>query len=533
MDRSKTSHPLILAALALAATTFGCEPIAVTSSDSGDTPVYGTFEVTLNAPGLSGNPFREFATVEFTRGDRSFTVEGFFDGEQTWRARFMPDFPGRWTYAWRFRGSSGEGAFQASVEPKPGRHGHVHRDPMRPRYLIHDDGTSHYWFGGKWINAPNYGNPSKFGETNSRHLTDRQLLDYLNDCRENRHNGLLLKVALFPVEGDGYSWDLSWIRRADWLVREMAERGIYCQINLFDTWSRDRGRWFEHATSGRKQILNAWSDHDEARLRNYVRYLVARFSGYYNVYWELGNEMEHSNDGDAFASLADAGYIPWIREFDPYGLPIGLSENIWKKTRVDIGFLHQTDEIPDFGHPNDRPLLMNELVRGCKVGSLWRDDVIRNPAARLCYRNTFWRVFAQGGSGSSGATWLSLAEPLDQHVHEVMADHRRLRDFIETLPVHLNDTEPDREFVISGPGWHRTRSKAGQVYVTYFLGRATDGVLSIDLPVGTFVAHWYDPSLGRFEAPLTVVSSGTPVSLPHPAFDEDAVLRVLRTERPE
>ncbi len=530
-----TSLPSILAALALAAAGIGCEPIAVTSSDSGDTAVYGTFEVTLNASGLSGNLFREFAAVEFAHGGRSFTVEGFFDGEAIWRARFMPDSPGLWTYSWRFRGASGEGAFHAAVEAKPGRHGHVRPDRERPGYLIHDDGTAHYWFGGKWINAPNYGNPSKFGEINSRHLSDRQLVDYLDDCREQGHNGLLLKVALFPVEGDGYSWDLSWIRRADWLVREMAERGIYCQVSLFDTWSRDRRHWFEHVTNGKKQVLNAWSDRDEARLRNYVRYLIARFSGYYNVYWELGNEMEHSNDGDAFAALADADYIPWIHEFDPYGLSIGLSENIWRKTRVDIGFLHQTDEIPGFRAPNDRPFLMNELVRGCKVGSLWRDDVIRNPAARLCYRSTFWHVFTYGGSGSSEATWLSLEEPLNRPVRDVMADHKRLRDFLDTLPVHLNDTETDPEFVVSGPGHHRTRSKAAEAYVTYFLGRAATGVVTVDLPAGHFEARWYDPSRGHFETQLTLISSGTPVSLPHPAFDEDAVLRVLRvvrTERP-
>src|SRR3546814_5542006 len=90
---------------------------------------------------------------------REFEVVGFFDGDGQWRVRFMPDRAGRWSYAWSLGDRSGQGSFQAVPQTDPRVHGHVRRDPDRPRYLRYDDGTPHYWFGGKWFRAENYGEP--------------------------------------------------------------------------------------------------------------------------------------------------------------------------------------------------------------------------------------------------------------------------------------------------------------------------------------------------------------------------------------
>jgi hypothetical protein len=84
-------------------------------------------------------------------------------------------------------------------------------------------------------------------------------------------------------------------------------------------------------------MLSRMPGRQASRQALYLRNAVARFAGFYNVYWELGNEMEHSpNDGGSFVRLANALYIPWIREFDPYDLPMGASEErIWRNTGVD------------------------------------------------------------------------------------------------------------------------------------------------------------------------------------------------------
>lgn len=503
---------------------------AVTASGSGNTPLYGTFSLTFNASGVGGNKFQSFASVTFSRNGRTFDVDGFHDGDDTWRARFMPDETGTWDYSWSFQSDSGNGSFSCTTRTNSTAHGHAKVDPDHPRYMVHDDGTAHHWYGGKWISGSNYGPPTKGAETNSEHTSDAQFLSYLNTCEQYKHNGLLIKTSLYPLENDKLSWDLTWIRRAEWLVEQMAQRGIYCQLNIFDTWSRDKNYWFQYNTSGSAQPFNVWASGDETAKENYVRTVVARFSGYYNVYWELGNEMEHSpNSGSAFASHANAEYLPWIRQYDPYGLPIGLSEGVWRSTNVDIGFLHQTGSLPSTGYT--QPTCMNELVSGGTEGSLWKDAVIRNPEARYSYRRTFWRMFTYGGVGSSEATWLDINTPLNTAVLDVMNDQMLCREFVDSLPVHINEMDTDTEFVNSGPGVYRTRRETGKCYVTYFLldkNQTTgSGTVNVDLPAGTYSAKWYAPKTGNWTNQETVVSSGGTKNIDHPSFTEDIVLLLV------
>ena len=56
------------------------------------------FELTLSAA-ASGNPFRDVSLeAEFVHDHRSITVKGFYDGDDTYRLRFMPDMEGDWNY---------------------------------------------------------------------------------------------------------------------------------------------------------------------------------------------------------------------------------------------------------------------------------------------------------------------------------------------------------------------------------------------------------------------------------------------------
>jgi len=522
----------------------GAAVIAIPASGAGRVALYETFELSVtNASSYSNRfDFREIELqAQFTAPSGETTgFFGFHDGDgngggegDVWKVRFMPDETGAWTYtySWTDGTTGGSGSFEVTARSDPGNHGHVHVDPEHPRYLIHDDGTPHYWWGGKWISPNDYGPVSKGGESNEEYLTDEELTGYLDALEAAEHNGLLVKMALYPLENDKFSWDLGWIHRAEWLVGEMVSRGICVQVGFFDTWSRDRSWWFKYSTDGSRQVFNVWSSGDEDAKRNYIKTIIARFASFSGVYWELGNEMEHApNCSSCFAEQANQKYIPWIRQYDPYGLPIGLSEGIWQSTGVDIGFLHQSESLPSASW--EKPTIMNELVRGGISGSLWSDGAIRNSANRIAYRRTFWRMFTYGGTGSSEATWLDIRDPLNQAVMDVMADHQRLRGFIEALPVSINEMDTDDSFVTSGPGSHRTRRKHGVAYVTYFLldpgQSAGSGQVRVQLPEGTFETAWYDPKDGSLTSPVVVTTQGGEETLSRPAFHEDIVLRVLR-----
>ena len=407
---------------------------------SGNIPLYGTFELIIKSPGVSGNKFRKFASVTFFKSDRTFEIDGFYDGNNMWRARFMPDEPGEWEFRWSFGGSSGSGVFTCIAErANSDVHGHVHIDNKHRRYLTYDDDTPFYCSGGKWFNGTHYAPTTKKGQLKGGRYgrySDNQITAYLNTLKKYRHNSSLMKISYYPLENDKLSWNLDWIHRAEWLVKEMGKRGIYCQINFFCTWGRHKDFYFKYSNKGEKQVLNVWKDEDDEQKRNYIRTIVARFAGFYNVYWELGNEIitfaKNPGDPGIFHEQANKKYIPWIRRFDPYSLPIGCSfrnfDIAYNSFDTDIHFVHDNNEQIDLCKPFDRPIIQNETCNGPGKAH-WRDSDIRDPKAAKYYRSTFWGMFIRGMAGSYEASWMDIAEPLNQAVIDVMTYQMHLRNF--------------------------------------------------------------------------------------------------------
>ena len=88
---------------------------------------WGLYEVALKGP-TTGNPFRDVTlSAQFTQQHRTVEVKGFYDGDATYRIRFMPDSPGDWSYkttssAAELNGHTGR---FTCTPPKPGNHGPV------------------------------------------------------------------------------------------------------------------------------------------------------------------------------------------------------------------------------------------------------------------------------------------------------------------------------------------------------------------------------------------------------------------------
>lgn len=403
---------------------------------------------------------------------------GAYDDETVLvKFRLRAQRPGPWTY--QISGQDGlsveDGRFDVVASEQPAM-GQLSVDKRFPDKLTAADQPFH-WVGGKWVAASNYSpcaiDQNNFGKIRHRPLTDEDFTEYMDLLVETDHNGFLLKIAQFPLQSDGYTWDLLWINRAEWVVREALSRGLYVQINLLDTWSRDHRYKVLNNTDGDKQVMNPWqpADEDLPRIRNYLQTLMARFAAFPNIMWELGNEMEHSpNCGDCFAYYADEYYLPWIRSLDPYNHLVGLSESVWLKTDVDVGFLHQTRERNFIVMPNDpRPMVMNEPVFSDDTPPLWRDDVIRNPENRLAFRRTFWRNFATGTTGSFEATWLNIGEPLNEAVLTVMDDHSRMAKFVQSLPANINARKRFDSGLSDSPGYQHYGTRLSGFEVYYLL----------------------------------------------------------------
>ncbi len=495
--------------------------------------LYETFETNIIINDISGNKFLEYINVEFRNGGRKFNIKAFYYGKNIWKIRFMPDKPGSWEYNWIYNGKHDSGRFHVNKTKKPRSHGHVHR---KGKHLICDDGTTHYWYGGKWIEAHSYGPKTKFGVENIKYVDDTVLISYFDTLYRYKHNGLLLKVGLYPLEDDGITWDTLWLNRADRLIKEMGKRGIYCQVNIWETWGRGKDSVFTENMLGDKQVLNAWKDGELIKKENYIKYIVSRFSGFYNVYWELGNEVEHRpNSGDDFARQANKYYVPWIRKYDSYNLPIGLSEGTWRKTDVDIGFCHNPWDFPKA--TDTVPIILNEQVfwavaDGEKPGPpLWDDSTIRDSDNRFIYRRAFWKIFTLGGNGASECTWLDINKSLNRAVINVMHDQLRLRNFMEALPVNFKDLKPELSVVRDCCIHNQTLSYNSECFVTYLYKNAGNSnfntTLNLQLLQGKYKIQWFQPSTGEYSEIITTEAAGLH-NIKIPSFKNDIVLTIMK-----
>jgi hypothetical protein len=555
-----SAHGALGVALSSLLTLGSCTPeatVGIADGETVDLSLYETFELTIDGPTDEASPFTKYAEVTFRRGARTLKVDGFYDGGGTWRARFCPELAGIWSYEWHLGDRSGSGKLRVAQQPlmtslrsseqrfAPHR-GHVRRSEDNPLSMVHADGTPHYWAGAKWLSAKNYGPEEKDGEKNDHeedgslhdaYVSDERLLAFLDDMADEGLNGLLLKVGLYPLEDDGITWDLDWIRRADTWIAAMNERGIYCQINLFDPWSRQRGSAFGFTPDSTHHVLDAWAEGREADKENYVRYLVARFAGYDNVSWELGNRVRYAGlDAEVFIAEANRRYVPWLRKYDPYRTAIALSdvEQARAVREIDVEEPRLNTDLPG---PMDasKPRVVNELVHDCRgLGNISRaylDATIRASEYRRCYREANWIAFTSGATGSAAASWLDLSRDLNSAADDVLADLGRMKRIIDDLPIRYDLLSPDSSYLVRAQGHRGTRASSGDLYVSYFVGPLDPGTVDVSLPRGTYTVRWLDPATGKtsLEDKVSVESTQerTPLELQRPAILADAVLFVI------
>ena len=78
---------------------------------------YEMFELQFNGQKPAGSEALTDVTAEFSNGEESWNVNGFYDGDGTYKVRFLPQKAG--TYAWKVNGVvSGEGNEECTASKK-------------------------------------------------------------------------------------------------------------------------------------------------------------------------------------------------------------------------------------------------------------------------------------------------------------------------------------------------------------------------------------------------------------------------------
>jgi Domain of unknown function (DUF5060)/Domain of unknown function (DUF5605)/Protein of unknown function (DUF4038) len=247
---------------------------------------WGVFETALNGP-AGGNPFvYTQLSADFTDGQKTISVRGFYDGDGVYRIRFMPPEQGNWTYRTlsnRAELTGKTGGF-VCVPPSAGNHG-----PVRVSNVYHfayADGTPFVCMGTTcyaWVHEPDA-------------IEDQTLATLKASPFDKVRMCLIPSLAepmFWPYQQDaGGKFDPArfnpdYFHHLERRIEQLANQGVQADLILFHPYKKFAMSWFDNL--------------DDAGDDLYLHYVVARLAAYRNVWWSLANEygqVKHKTDGD-------------------------------------------------------------------------------------------------------------------------------------------------------------------------------------------------------------------------------------------
>ena len=351
---------------------------------------WAVFELALSGPS-HGNPFVDVTLrAEFSYQHRVVSVDGFYDGDGTYRVRFMPDVPGEWRYVTRSDCSALDGVSGTftCTPAGPGNHG-----PVSVRHTYHfayADGTPYFPVGTTcyaWIHQGD--------------ALEEQTLATLRDAPFNK-----LRMCIFPKHyaynqnepahhpferAASGGWDFTcfnpaFFRHLEQRLGQLRDLRIEADLILFHPYDR----W---------GFADMGAEADE----RYLRYLLARVAAYRNVWWSMANEYDLMKS----KTMAD-----WDRCFrlvqacDPYQHPRSIHNC---RAFYDHGkpwVTHQSIQRSDVEETRtwrdlyQKPVVVDECRYEGDIPRQWGcitpEEMVRR----------FWETAVRGGYCGHGETYL-------------------------------------------------------------------------------------------------------------------------------
>ena len=257
--------------------------LAVASLRAAPTSVeqWSIYEVALKGPS-DGNPFTDVRlTATFTDGVKQIPVTGFYDGDGVYRIRFMPETPGDWRYETksnRWALTDKTGVF--TVTPATGQN----RGPVRVRNTYHfayADGTAFKPIGTtmySWTHRP-----AEMEELTLKTLASAPFNKVRMLVFPQAHGVKFMPVTRWPFVGEPKKFDFTrfnpeFFQHLEKRIANLRDLGIECDLILFHPYDDDEEWGFETMTAQQDDF--------------YLRYLVARFAAFRNIWWSIGNEYD-------------------------------------------------------------------------------------------------------------------------------------------------------------------------------------------------------------------------------------------------
>lgn len=442
---------------------------------------WARYEITMRAS-VEGNPFDVGIKATFSCADTSFTVNGFYDGNSTFKIRFMPVKQGQWTYTTSSSVSQLDGkrgSFDC-VPPKGINHGMVVVDGQHD--FKYADGNRYYPIGTTsydWMHI-------------SGNMAD-QTVKSLAEARFNKVRMLFFvqnfepsypEPDLFPFEIKSvtkdekgktvYTWDYehfnpAYFKNVEACIDKLAAEGIEADLILFHPY--DDGRWnFDRMPH-------------EVNLR-YIRYITARLSSFRNIWWSMANEY------DFFKHWKPEVWDELTHETvanDPYGHLCsihGSTAKYFRYWKPELTHASIQDQAPveGFGRAATvrniigKPIVFDEVCYEGNMAKRWGNL----SGQEMLYR--MWQGMIAGTYVGHGECYMDGPADYDSDFLAVGGKFQGtcwkrigfMRDVMYALPNPL---------MLADSSWDPATSTAGDGYYLIYLGKDIGSEWRFDLPV--------------------------------------------------
>ncbi|MFB0524703.1 MAG: DUF5060 domain-containing protein [Phycisphaerae bacterium] len=439
--------------------------------------LWGRFEASINNTKRYLNPYTDvMLNVTYTKPDgSSVNFWGFYDGDTTWKIRFMPDQIGTWKYSATFSdgGPSIGGTFYCVPSDIPG--------------MISKDQTNPIWFGykgGGHVLIRSFHVGDRFFAANCSASKRQTFLDW---AQKQGYN--MLSVASHYLNrqqaGRGKGWDTPRLwplnaeqyRKMEAILDELAQRKImvYPFAGLFG------------------QSADWPTDHQQQE--QYIKYTLARVGPYWNVLFNVAGP-EPLIKADKFQNAMGAEDInrlgQKIKELDVFGHLISIhnpggddpfKNEDWLSYVTLQGWKHTNLSEINKGllknHHHGKPLYAMEVFwPGNKYHKIRSNVEIRKKALVIMMSAAAINFGDMNGNSSSGFSGSMELSERRQINHEIV---KKVWDFFGTIPFYR--MSPNQQIVDNG----FCLAEEGQQYLVYL---PDGGTVNVDIKGGPYKVTW-------------------------------------------
>lgn len=348
------------------------------------------FEISLKGQ-ITKNPYLDVnVSATFQSGSITKTVAGFYDGSGMYKIRFMPQATGQWTYVTQSNQKALQGKKGTFIctSPSAGNHGPVVvKDTF---YLAYADGTPHYSFGTTcygWVHQSDSLADLTIKTLSNGYFNKMRMCVFPKDYDWNKN-----EPPLYPFEGKPLKeWNYSrfnplYFQNIEKRILQLDSLGIEADLIVFHPYDR----W-------------GFESMDRETDERYIRYIIARFSAYKNVWWSMANEFDFMEakkmeDWDRFISL--------FADNDPYDRLLGIHNGgVWydhtnpKITHASIQN-EDTHRAKELRKKYQKPVVFDECRYEGNIPWSWGNLTGQEMV------NKFWRGVTNGGFVGHGETYV-------------------------------------------------------------------------------------------------------------------------------